>query len=162
MVVIVAVYSKKIGLPAYSSHSYSVSLTSEVAEIGQVERESAKLYSILQQSVDREMQEPGFVPDGNGHGSPASRSTNGPANQPNGDQWNCSDKQKDLILRIVEENKIPKQEVETLAKQLFEKPVKALNRLEASGIIENLLNQYATKKTNGGNGRGVYQRGARR
>ena len=60
MVVIVAVYSKKIGLPAYSSHSYSVSLTSEVADVSQVERESAKLYSILQSSVDREMQEPGF------------------------------------------------------------------------------------------------------
>jgi len=71
MVVIVAVYSKKIGLPAYSSHSYSVSLTSEVADLSAVERESAKLYAILQGSVDRELENPGLVPDGNSHGSTA-------------------------------------------------------------------------------------------
>jgi hypothetical protein len=65
-VVIEANYSKKLGLPAYSSHSYSVTIRSEVADLSQVERESAKLYAILQGSVDREMQETGFVPEGSG------------------------------------------------------------------------------------------------
>ena len=44
-IVIEANYSKKLGLPAYSSHSYSVTIRSEVADLGQVERESAKLYT---------------------------------------------------------------------------------------------------------------------
>ena len=157
-VVIEANYSKKLGLPCYSSHSYSVTIRSEVADLCQVERESAKLYAILQGSVDREIQEVGFIPDANGHGS-APRTTNG--HTTNGDQWACSDKQRDLILKIVDEHKLDKQEVEGLAKDLFQKPVKTLNKLEASGLIEELLNKYAPKQTNGGNGGRSY-RGARR
>jgi len=159
-VIIEANYSKKLGLPAYSSHSYSITIRSEVADLSQVERESAKLYAILQGSVDREIQEVGFIPDGNGHGSSSARSTS-PASQPNGDQWACSDRQKELILRVVEENKLDKQEVEALAKDMFNTPVKALNKLQASGLIEELLTKYATKKTNG-NGRRQYQRGGAR
>ena len=161
-IVIEANYSKKLGLPAYSSHSYSVTIRSEVADLSQVERESAKLYAILQGSVDREIQEVGFIPEVNG--STAPRNTNGHAGEPNGDQWNCSDKQRDLILKIVDEHRLDKQEVEALAKDLFQKPVKALNKLEASGLIEELLEKYGPKKTNGGNGNGgrSYQRGARR
>jgi hypothetical protein len=162
-VVIEANYSKKLGLPAYSSHSFSFTIRSEVADLSQVERESAKLYAILQGSVDREMQEPGFVPEANGHGSPASRTTNGHATQSNNDQWACSDKQRDLILKIVDEHKLDKQEVEGLAKDMFHKPVKVLNKMEASGLIEELLNKYGPTKTNGGNGRSAYQRsGARK
>jgi hypothetical protein len=159
-IIIEANYSKKLGLPAYCSHSYSVSLTSEVADLSSVERESAKLYSILQQSVDREMQEPGFVPDGNGHGSTVPRSTS-PASQPNGDQWACSDKQRDLILKIVDEHKLDKNTVEGLAKEMFNLPVKALNKMDASSLIAEMISKYGPAKTNGGNGNGrrQYQRG---
>ena len=157
-VIIEANYSKKLGLPAYSSHSYSITIRSEVADLSQVERESSKLYAILQGSVDREIQEVGFVPDGNG----SAPRTNGHTTQPNNDQWSCSDKQKELILKVVDEHRLDKQEVEALAKQMFEKPVKALNKMEASGLIENLLETYGPKKTNGTNGRGSFQRGARR
>ncbi len=86
-VVIEANYSKKLGLPAYSSHAYSVTIRSEVADLSQVERESAKLYAILQGSVDREIQEVGFIPEPQGHGSPSPRSNNDHASQSNGDQW---------------------------------------------------------------------------
>jgi len=151
-------YSKKLGLPAYSSHSYSVTIRSEVADLSQIERESVKLYAILQGSVDREIQEVGFIPDGNGHGSSAPRTPNGHAN---GDQWACSDKQRDLILKIVDEHKLDKQEIEGLAKDMFQKPVKALNKLEASGLIEELLEKFGPKKGNG-NGSRSYQRGGAR
>ncbi len=151
-IIIEANYSKKLGLPAYSSHSYSVTIRSEVADLSQVERESAKLYAILQGSVDREIQEVGFIPEGNG--STAPRPTNGHSN---GEAWACSDKQRDLILKIVEEHKLDKQEIEVLAKDLFQKPVKTLNKLEASGLIEELLGKYGPRKTNGRS----YQRGAR-
>jgi hypothetical protein len=157
MVVIEANYSKKLGLPAYSSHSYSVTIRSEVADLSQVERESAKLYCILQGSVDRQIQEVGFIPDGNGQGSATPRATNGHAN---GDQWACSDKQRDLILKIVEEHKLDKQEIESLAKDRFNLPVKSLNKLQASGIIEELLQKYQPKG-NGNSGRSYQRRGAR-
>lgn len=160
-IVIEANYSKKLGLPAYSSHSYSVTIRSEVADLSQVERESAKLYSILQGSVDREMENPGFVPDGNGNGSAAPRTTNGHASQPNGDQWACSDKQRDLILKIGDEHKLDKSQVEEISKQLFQRPAKTLNKLEASVLIKELLEEFGPKGTNG-NGRRPYQNTTRR
>ena len=170
-IIIEANYSKKIGLPAYSSHAYSVTIRTEVSDLSQVERESAQLYTLLQESVDRNIQEVGFTPDGNGHGSPAARATNGHATEqprPNGEhsQWSCSDKQKDLILKIIEEHRLPKQEVEDLAKQMFNAPVKSLHKMDASSLIAELIAKYGPTKTNGGNGNGntrrQYQRGGAR
>ena len=66
-------YSKKLGLPQYSSHSFSASVEVELTDITQVETEVQKLYALLQQSVDQEIQHTGFIPgsngNGNGHGS---------------------------------------------------------------------------------------------
>ena len=150
-------YAKKVGLPGYSSHSFSVTIRSEVADLSQVDRESAKLYTILQGSVDREIQEIGFVPECGGNGTSISRSAQ--ASQSNGDQWACSDKQRELILKIVDEHRLDKSAVEGLSKDMFHKPVKTLNKLEASGLIEELLEKYGPKKANG-DGR-TYQRGRR-
>ena len=170
-IIIEANYSKKIGLPAYSSHAFSVTIRTEISDLADVQRQAGQLYSLLQESVDRNIQEVGFTPDGNGHGSPAPRTTNGHATeQPraNGDhsQWACSDKQKDLILKIVEEHKIDKQEVEGLAKQMFNAPVKSLHKMDASSLIAELIAKYGPTKTNGGNGSGngrrQYQRGGAR
>lgn len=163
-IIIEANYSKKIGLPAYSSHSYSVTIRTEVSDLAQVERESAQLYTLLQESVDRNIQEVGFTPESNGNGLHGSRPVNGHAGQPNGDRWTCSDKQRYLIIKIVDEHKLEKQEVEGLAKDMFHKPVKTLNKMEASGLIEELLNKYGPTKPNGdnGNGRRPYQRGGAR
>jgi hypothetical protein len=161
-------------LPSYSSHSYSVSVTSEVADLSQVERESAKLYAILKGSVERELDSPGLVPDGNGTSS-TPRATKGHSNdQPrsNGNasksdrEWKCSPKQRDLILRVIEENKLDKRDVEKLSQQLFNAPVLTLNKLQASGLIENLLQTYGDSNPTGGNGNGngrrQYQRGGAR
>jgi len=160
-IIIESNYSKKLGLPGYSSHSYSVTVRTELNDLSQVERESAKLYAILQGSVDREIQEVGFIPEANSHGSTVPRSNNGHSNQSNGDPWECSEKQRDLILKIVDEHKIDKQEIEALAKDRFNLPIKSLNKLQASGLIEELIERYGPKKTNGNVGRS-YQRGARR
>jgi len=161
-IIIEANYSKKIGLPAYSSHAFSVTIRTEISDLADVQRQAGQLYSLLQESVDRNIQEVGFTPDGNGNGSTPTPRTNG---HTNGDQWACSDKQRDLILKIVDEHRLDKQEVEGLAKDMFQKPVKALNKLEASGLIEELLAKFGPSKTNGGNGNGgrrPYQRGGAR
>jgi len=50
MITLEANYSKKIGLPGYSSHQYSVSLKTELADVTQVQTESARLYAVLQQA----------------------------------------------------------------------------------------------------------------
>ena len=142
MITLEANYSKKIGLPGYSSHQFSLTLKSEIVDVSQVEQESARLYDVLQQSVDSNIQQVGFLPgepakvNGNGNGHP----------KPQDDKWVCSDKQKGLILKITDENKLDKTKVDQLAQDRFGKGVKQLNKLEASGLIEELLEQAGQGK----------------
>jgi hypothetical protein len=140
MITLEANYSKKIGLPQYSSHQFSVTLRTEIADLSKVHDESARLYSELQNAVDTSIKEIGYLPGENGH---MSTHTNG-----NGkDVWNCSDKQRDLIIKIVEDNKLDKNDIEKLAQDRFSKGVKQLNKLEASGLIDELLEKHGGKQT---------------
>jgi hypothetical protein len=142
MITLEANYSKKIGLPGYSSHQFSVSLKTELADLSQVEQESARLYSVLQQSVDNNIRQIGYLP-----GEPARANGNGQHKpQSEEDQWNCSEKQRELILKITDEHKLDKTKVDQLALDRFGKGVKQLNKLEASGLIEELLVQTGQSK----------------
>ena len=162
-------YSKKLGLPQYSSHSFSASVEVELTDISQVEQEIQKLYALLQHSVDQEIQNVGFIPsangsntNGNGHTSNNNGRTyqlNGNGRQQanghqqpraNGDSWNCTDGQRGFILRIISDNKMEKQEAEDLSIQLFGIGVKQLNKMQASQLIEDLLAKVgkpATRQT---------------
>ena len=149
-------YSKKLGLPQYSSHSFSASVEVELNDITQVEAEVQKLYALLQTSVDQEIQHPGYVPDTttgkppsngrtyqlNGGVRTHAKGSNGasPSRAASGDAWNCTDGQKGFILRIVNENpSITKQVAEDLSQQLFGIGVKQLNKMQTSQLIEDLL-----------------------
>lgn len=173
-IAIEAAYSKKVGLPHYSSHQYSVTLRSEISDLSQVEAESSRLYALLQASVDREIQEQGFLPqtesntsngyrngNSNGHSNGYSRPANGVngSGQNNGrqrDYWRCSEKQRQLIQRIIEENQLEGTEIEELAQERFNLPANQLNKLQASGLIEELFAKYSGKRytsPQNGNGR---------
>ena len=148
-------YSKRLGLPGYSSHQFSVSVETEVINVDEVRAESARLYTSLQEAVDAEIINPGFVaPDGYGLDAPAAPAAptspgnaNGNGNGTNGRRtngtsqalWGCSDKQRDLILKITEERHLDKNHVEDIALQMFGVGVRSLNKLQASGLIDELL-----------------------
>jgi hypothetical protein len=143
-------YQKKLGLPGYSSHQFAITLRTEIADLNQVQSESARLYKLLQEGVDTSIKETGYLPASNGNGQRGGQSGNSNGhtqNQPaeNGD-WNCSGKQRDLIIKIVDEHKLEKAKVEALAQDRFGKTVKALNKLEASGLIEELLEMTGQSK----------------
>lgn len=125
-------YGKKLGLPEYSSHNFSVSLKAEVANLEDVHEEVARVYRTLQAAVDEQIVNPGFVPGE----APKSNSNGG-----NGKHWKCSDKQKELILKIISENNLDRNDVEHLADERFGHGVVLLNKLEASGLIDELLAQ---------------------
>src|SRR5271156_4702628 len=61
-------YQKKLGLPNFSSHSCSVSVQVEVADLNQVAEENNRLYKLLQASLDEEIQKVGFMPDATSYG----------------------------------------------------------------------------------------------
>src|SRR3954463_3802560 len=145
--VLEANYSKKLGLPGYSSHQYSVTVRAELSDVSQVEAESKRLYALLQSCVDREIQSTGFLPgqsNGHGHGHPR------PANGHNGnghdsaEDWKCSAKQKELILKMVAEQNLNKAEVEHLSFKLFGIGVRSLNKLQASSLITELSSLTAS------------------
>ena len=181
-------YAKRLGLPGYSSHQFSVSCETELTGIERVPEEAARLYSMLQEAVDREIQQTGFVPghdygecpqnpqhpqpnghsngspNGNGSGHPGghpSGTGNGqanghPARLPGEDQgaggpWSCSDKQRQLILTLLNENALPWEDLEQLARERFGAGVRRLNKLQASGLISELLESASA--TPGGNGK---------
>jgi hypothetical protein len=154
-------YSKKLGLPQYSSHSFSAAVEVELTDISQVEAEIQQLYQLLQHAVDQEIQNPGFMPasnvssPGNGRAQPqhngnGNGTRGGYTPQPAADRWNCTEGQRGFILRILNENQIEKQEAEDLSQQLFGTGVKQLNKMQASQLIEDLLvkaGKPATRQT---------------
>lgn len=163
-VILEANYSKKIGLPGYSSHQFMLTLRTELSDLTQVGPESQRLHALLQASVDRELQQPGWLPLANGaSGHPPTNGGNGhhPQNgngnghsQP--ERWNCSPKQQALIVKIVAENRLDKNEIEHLAQERFGKGVKQLNTLEASGLIEELFEKHPRPRNGKGPQRSNY------
>jgi hypothetical protein len=149
MAIILAMsYTKKLGLPNYSSHSCSVSLTVEIPDVSVAAQESSKLYELLQAAVDAEIKEVGYMPDASSYGMRTDFGSNG-ANghsSPNGEAWAMTDGQKGLVLRIVSESKMSKDDVERMAYDLFGRGVKALDKMQASQLIEELLEKTGKGK----------------
>lgn len=174
-------YAKRLGLPGYSSHQFSVSVETELTDSGNIQGEAARIYQLLQDAVDREIQQTGFVPakdygtapsDQNGgnashnrlqgvagttagsngtngnHGAHSTNGANGNHGSNGGGSWACSDKQQELILSLVTENNISRKAVDNTAHDRFGVGVKELNKLQASGLITELLE--TTGKVSGG------------
>jgi hypothetical protein len=143
-----------------------VSLTVEIPDVSVAAQESTKLYQLLQTAVDNEIQQVGFMPDAttygmnNGSRAAAGNGTHGtngtghalgngnghhPSTARNGDHWNCTEGQKGFILRIISESSLQKQDVEEMALQLFGAGVTSLDKMQASQLIEELLEKTGKK-----------------
>lgn len=157
---LIANYSKKLGLPGFSSHQFSVSVETELVTNDDIPGASARLYQTLQSSVDEQIQSPGFTPpmdyaldppaapngypqiNGRPHTNGNAAPADNVANWQRGPAWKCSDKQRDLILKLVDEHQLDKNDVESLAVERFGKGVRVLNKVEASGLIDELLDTH--------------------
>ena len=165
---LIANYSKRLGLPGYSSHQFSVCVETEISNIDDIAGESSRLYATLQQSVDEEIQHTGFVPNhgygmdgksngnghsangngrlsngsGNGYSANGNGHSNGHSNGHNGDAWACSDKQRELIVKLVEDHNLDRKDVDDTSVQMFGASVRELNKLQASGLIDRLLDEH--------------------
>lgn len=166
-IILEAAYSKKLGLPNYSSHSYVVSIRTELSDISQMPEESSKLYRMLQDAVDKEIQEVGFMPDATQYGMNSGNGNNGHESQPHanghrsqGQGTPITSKQLDLINRVVRENNVDKNEVENLSVQMFGAGIRSLNRMQASNLIDELFAQHG--KNNGNRGKYQQREHARR
>ncbi|MGJ8653013.1 MAG: hypothetical protein ACSHX8_07050 [Opitutaceae bacterium] len=155
-------YSKKLGLPNYSSHQYSVTVRTEVSDLSQVEAASAQLYQQLQEAVDRDIQNPGYLPGTDSKpaqnssfqrgGVGTSQASRSPANPDV--EWKCSIKQRGLIEKLMKEHNLPFEEVDELSHFRFKTGLKQLNKMSASGLIDELINTHQSKSQSGNSTRG--------
>lgn len=149
-------YGKKIGLPEYSSHNFSVSLKTEIPTSEDIPEAVERVYRILQESVDQQITNPGYVPGSEVDAAPTPSNLvhmpkpgPSPSNPPNGN-WRCSPKQRELILKLVDERNLDRNDVDDQARQRFGKGVVELNKLEASGLIDELMGGQSQRKARGG------------
>ena len=146
-------YGKKLGLPGYSSHNFGVSMKAEVNDPEAIPEEAERVYSILQQSVDREIANPGFVPSGNGKAAQVQPNGNIAGTDP--DSWNCSIRQRGLLMNILERNGLDPEVVEELSRELHGRPMSDLGKMQVSSVIGEVLDRWgrhpkANGKTAGG------------
>lgn len=151
---IIANYSKRLGLPGYSSHQFSVSVERELASTDNVSTEASALYDTLQRAVDQEMQKTGFVPDTE-YGSADQTAKAGTLKQTTAiaheqiqdKPWKASDKQRDLVLKIVDNSDIEIEVVEAISDEMFgHGDLAELNKIQMSGLIDELLSRYGKRE----------------
>ena len=165
---IICNYSKRLGLPGYSSHQFSVSVEAELNTTSDIHEEATRFYHTLQSAVDKEIQNTGFVP-GDLYGvieeqrsqptTPMSTATPSPGNlrnlrnedhppSANRIPWKASDKQRHLILKLVDTHHLAWESLEALSEEMFAvHDLAQLNRIQASGLIDELLTRYGNKGT---------------
>jgi hypothetical protein len=138
-VIITACVSKKVGQANYGSAGFSLTVQSEVSNLDQVREESHRLYSLLNQSVNEEL----------GAEQKEEKRAEWPTivrNTASSQEWKASDKQRDLILKVIAENGVDRSDVEALAFELFGTScLPELNRLQASNLIDDMLNRWGKK-----------------
>ena len=160
---LIANYSKRLGLPGYSSHQFEVSIETEISNTSELLLETERLYGLLQSAVDTQIQHVGFVPDasyGLGGvsgttppamrqlpGLPVSSSSSPQTSHPGEPAWNCSEKQRQVILSLARKSGMNDSALHDLAVLCFSKGVSQLNKLEASTLIKELM------ETSGGTSR---------
>ncbi len=98
-IVLKATYSTGLTQAGLSSHQFSLSMRSKVADLTQVETEGARLYAVLQASVENALQNHGSIPQkAGGKGEWHRRSFHLDQNH---DTWACSRKQRKLLGRFI-------------------------------------------------------------
>ena len=149
-------YDKRLGLPGYSSHDFGVSLKTEVTDLDQIRQESERTYQILQKSVDSQIIHRGYVPEQVNNSGVTNQeekdntSVGIDKNDNNTEKWNCTVRQKDLILNVLERNNLDPQTANELGVELHGKEMDRLTKLQVSGVITELLNRFGRKKNKGG------------
>jgi len=147
-------YQKKLGLPNFSSHSCSVSVQVEVADLSHVAEENSRLYKLLQASVDDEIQKVGFLPDATSYGMNGGSNGNGNGNghqqrQAQQRDTPITERQLDLINTIIRDNNANKADIDNLCVEMFGGGVRTLDRIQASSFIDELFIKYGRNRKNG-------------
>ena len=153
-------YTKKLGLPNYSSHSLGIGLKAEAQDLDGVRGEGEKVYGLLQESVDAQLARRGFIPGETGNGKDLEGGTldDPPGTeepdfeQTDPESWQCSPKQRTLILDILGRHDLQSSIVDAIAWQIHGRSMMEVTPREASAVVGEILERFG-KRSNGGNPR---------
>ena len=137
-IVLKATYSSGLTQADFSDQRFSLSVRTKVADLTQVQTECARLFAVLQASVENVLQNHGSLPlNLNGHGERRHiiRSLRGDQNR---STWACSRKQRKLLRRFIAKCNLDWSFIERAAQERFAKPVQALNQSQARELIRVL------------------------
>ena len=143
-------YNKRLGLPAYSSHSFGITMKAEVTDLERIGEEAERAYGLLQSAVDSQIVHQGFVSN---ESNEVNGSVQGQKVQPKAktdpDSWNCTIRQKGLLMTILERNNLDPKVVEDLAQELHGRPMSDLGKMQVSELIGQALDRWGRPpKTN--------------
>ena len=136
--VLKATYTTGLTQAGLSDRRFSLSVRTKVADLTQVQTECARLYAVLQASMENVLQNHGSLPlNLNGHGERRHiiRSLRGDQNR---STWACSRKQRKLLRRFIAKCNLDWSFIERAAQERFAKPVQALNQSQARELIRVL------------------------
>ena len=136
--VLKATYTTGLTQAGLSDHRFSLSLRTKVADLTQVQTECARLYAVLQASMENVLQNHGSLPlNLNGHRERRHMIRSLGRNQ-NRSTWACSRKQRKLLQRFIAKCNLDWSFIERAAQERFAKPVQALNQSQARELIRVL------------------------
>jgi len=151
-------YNKRLGLPAFSSHSFGITMKAEVTDLEKIGEEAERAYGLLQSAVDSQIVHQGYVSNehrgesGTDQVQKTQVKVNGEATDP--DKWNCTVRQRGLLMTILERNGLDPEVVEKLSQELHGRPMSDLGKMQVSSVIGEVLDRWGRhpKATNGRTG----------
>ena len=150
-------YNKRLGLPAFSSHSFGITMKAEVTDLEKIGEEAERAYGLLQSAVDSQIVHQGYVSneDKGENGTDQVQKTQGKVNgngcKTDPDKWNCTVRQRGLLMTILERNDLDPEVVEDLSQELHGRPMSDLGKMQVSAVITEVLDRWGRhpKTTNG-------------
>ena len=122
-------------------------MRTEVNNVEEIQEESEKAYRLLQQSVDAQLSNPGFIPSEN---DKEAESKGTQINGTDPEKWNCTERQRGLILKILSQNDLPESAIEEVAQDLHGRPMSELGKLQVSSVISEVLDRWGRHKRSNG------------
>ena len=149
-------YNKRLGLPAFSSHSFGITMKAEVTDLEKIGEEAERAYGLLQSAVDSQIVHKGYVSneDKGENGTDQVQKTQGKVNgngcKTDPDKWNCTVKQRGLIVSVIERNGLDFRVVDDLSQELHGRPMSDLGKAQVSEVIGQVLDRWGRHpRTNG-------------
>ena len=144
-------YNKRLGLPAFSSHSFGITMKAEVTDLEKIGEEAERAYGLLQSAVDSQIVHKGYITE-QVNDSTGSDQDNSKEPDVDPDKWNCTERQKGLLLTILDRNGLEPIVVEDLSREIHGRPMADLGKMQVSAVIGEVLDRWGKHPKNA-NGR---------